>query len=71
MASLKAQREETETVRLEAGRRGGQSAAQAAHKRKLDERRALVEAKRAKLLGGREVVDRLRQEREQPKQMLF
>src|SRR5689334_13301863 len=63
MASLKAQREETETVRQQAGRRGGVSAAQAVHKRKLDERRALVEAKRAKLLGGQEVVDRLREEK--------
>jgi large subunit ribosomal protein L24e len=39
------------------------SAAQAAQKRKLEERRALIEAKKVKLLGGREAVERLRAER--------
>lgn len=63
MASLKAEREATETARNEAKKRGGLSKAQEAHKRKLDERRAMIEAKRAKLFGGQDEVDRLRQEK--------
>jgi hypothetical protein len=60
MASLDAQRKETEQAREETVKRGGLSAAQEAKKRKLDERRAVVEAKRVKLLGGKEEVERLR-----------
>lgn len=48
MASLAAQREETERVRASTGSKDGLSAAQEAHKRKLDDRRALIEAQRAK-----------------------
>jgi hypothetical protein len=63
MASLDAQRSQTEQARGEAGRRGGLSAAQEAKKRKLDERKALIEAKRVKLLGGTKEVERLRAEK--------
>lgn len=63
MASLDAQRKETEQARGEAVKRGGLSAAQEAKKRKLDERRSVVEAKRVKLLGGKEEVERLRNEK--------
>jgi large subunit ribosomal protein L24e len=52
MAELKNARTETETARAT------MSSAQAARKRKLDERRALVDAKRSKLLGGDEEVQR-------------
>lgn len=37
--------------------------AQEAKKRKIDERKALIEAKRVKLLGGEEEVERLRAEK--------
>ncbi|ORY34772.1 hypothetical protein BCR39DRAFT_514630 [Naematelia encephala] len=60
MASLSTQREETEKARA-ANR--GLSAAQEAKKRKLDERKALIEAKRAKLFGGQEITERKREER--------
>ncbi len=63
MASLDAQRTETERARDEAGKRGGLSLAQEAKKRKIDERKALIEAKRVKLLGGEEEVERLRAEK--------
>jgi hypothetical protein len=63
MASLDAQRRETEQARGEAVKRGGLSAAQEIKKRKLDERRAIVEAKRIKLLGGKEEVERMRNEK--------
>lgn len=63
MASLDATRGDTERARREAGKRGGMSAAQEANKRKLDERKALIEAKRVKLLGGEKEVERLRAER--------
>ena len=59
MASLKAQREETERAR----RTNASSAVMDARKRKLDQRRAFVEAKRSRLLGGDEAVARLRAER--------
>lgn len=39
------------------------SAAQEAKKRKLDDRKALIEAKRVKLLGGEKEVERLRAEK--------
>ncbi|KAK4688676.1 hypothetical protein P7C73_g1430, partial [Tremellales sp. Uapishka_1] len=63
MAALGAQRAETERARGAASNRGGQSVAQEAKKRKLDERRALIQAKRAKLLGGEEEIARLKQEK--------
>ncbi|EIW71548.1 hypothetical protein TREMEDRAFT_73338 [Tremella mesenterica DSM 1558] len=63
MASLDAQRVETENARAKAGNRGGLTAAQEMRKRKLDERKALVEAKRTKMLGGAEEVERLRREK--------
>ncbi|WOO83982.1 putative protein [Vanrija pseudolonga] len=62
MAELNAQRNETERARAEAAGRTG-SAAKEAQKRRVEERRRLVEAKRAKLLGGAEVVARLRREK--------
>lgn len=65
MASLKSQREETETARLESTQRGGMSKAQEAYKRKLDARRELIEAKRAKLYGGQDEVDRIRKEKKE------
>jgi uncharacterized protein involved in exopolysaccharide biosynthesis len=57
MEELKQQRDETEQARAESNSRGGPgepagpvlSAAQEAKKRKLDERRALIEAKRQKV----------------------
>ena len=63
MAALKEQRKETEKARVETEQRRGMSAAQEMRKRKLDERRALVEAKRAKMLGGPEAVEKLRAEK--------
>ena len=39
------------------------SAAQEAKKRKIDQRKALIDANRAKLLGGEKEVDRLRAEK--------
>ena len=63
MASLDAQRADTENARGVAERRDGLSAAQDAKKRKVDQRKALIEAKRAKLLGGEKEVDRLRAEK--------
>ena len=63
MASLGAQRDETERARSQTGKRGGLSAAQEAKKRKVDERKALIEAKRAKLMGGEKEVERLRAEK--------
>lgn len=63
MASLKAQRQETETARSEAQQRAGMSKVQEEHKRKLDERREMLRLKRAKLLGGQDEVDRLRKEK--------
>jgi len=59
MASLKGQRLETEKVRNEASKRV-LSAAQEAQKRKVEERRALIEAKRRKVMGG-DKVDELRE----------
>ena len=52
MQSLREQREETERERArnQAANRG-MSAAQEAKKRKMDERRALIESKRAKMMG--------------------
>lgn len=63
MASLKAQRQETETARDETARRGGLSKAQEAHKRRLDARREMLEAKRAKIYGGKDEVERIRKEK--------
>jgi len=61
MASLKGQRLETERVRNEASKRV-LSGAQEAQKRKVEERRALIEAKRRKVMGG-DKVDALREEK--------
>ena len=63
MESLKAQRTETEQARSAAASRTGLTAAQEARKRKLDDRRAVIEAKRTKLLGGEEEIARLRAEK--------
>ncbi|KAK8849650.1 hypothetical protein IAR55_004985 [Kwoniella newhampshirensis] len=63
MAALDAQRSETEKARAETAQRRGMSAAQEAKKRKMDERKAMIEAKRVKLLGGEKEVERLRAER--------
>ncbi|OCF35207.1 hypothetical protein I317_02277 [Kwoniella heveanensis CBS 569] len=65
MASLSAQRKETELARAQAtsASNKGLSAAQLAKNKKLEERKALIEAKRAKLLGGKENVEKLRQEK--------
>jgi len=65
MAALEAERLETEVARARAGERAGRSVAQEAKRRRLDERRALVEAKRAQLLGGRERLAQLRAQRQQ------
>ncbi|WWC65815.1 uncharacterized protein I303_108437 [Kwoniella dejecticola CBS 10117] len=62
MASLASQRKETEQARSQQVQRG-LSAAQEARKRKADERKALIDAKRAKMLGGPQEVERLREER--------
>lgn len=62
MAQLEAERNVTDQARTETAKRGGMSAAQEAKKRRLEERKALVEAKRARLLGGAENVARLRAE---------
>ena len=59
MASLKAQRSETERARSEGGK--ALTKAQEAQKRKLDERRALVEAKRQKVFGGKEQLEKARE----------
>ncbi|WWC95795.1 hypothetical protein V866_002661 [Kwoniella sp. B9012] len=69
MASLASQRQETENARSKAtqSQQKGLSAAQEARKRKADERKALIEAKRAKMLGGEKEVERLREERRQRK----
>ncbi|OCF73238.1 hypothetical protein I204_06469 [Kwoniella mangroviensis CBS 8886] len=65
MASLASERQETEDARSKAAQsqRKGLSAAQEARKRKADERKALIEAKRAKMLGGEKEVERLREEK--------
>lgn len=63
MASLDDVRRATETAREQTASKG-LTPAQEARKRRLDQRRALVEAKRAKLLGGAEVVAALRAERQ-------
>lgn len=61
MASLNAERQRTETARQAQADRG-MSKVQEERKRKLDERRALIEAKRIKVLG-KEEVERLRREK--------
>ena len=65
MASLKSQRQETETARENHQKRAGISKAQEAHKRRLEARWELIEAKRAKLYGGQEEVDRIRKEKKE------
>lgn len=65
MASLKSQRQETESAREDHQKRGGLSKAQEVHKRRLDARRELIEAKRAKLYGGQDEVDRIRKEKKE------
>ncbi len=62
MEALKKQREETEAARRDASERTELTAAQESKKRKLDERRALIEAKRQKLLGGKEGVEKKKAE---------
>ncbi|WVO21560.1 uncharacterized protein IAS62_002869 [Cryptococcus decagattii] len=62
-AALKSQRHETELARAEAGRRGGITAAQEARKKKLEQRKAMIEAKRAQLFGGEKEVQMLKEER--------
>lgn len=63
MASLDAERRMTEHARGKMAARG-LTATQEARRRRLEERRALVEAKRAKLLGGAEKVAALRAQRQ-------
>lgn len=63
MASLKGQRVETEVAREAAAKRV-LTAAQEAKKRQVEERRALIEAKRRKVLG-KDKVDELRESRRQ------
>lgn len=63
MASLDAERRRTEQARGKTAARG-MTPAQEARKRRLEERRALVEAKRAKLLGGADKVAALRAQRQ-------
>ncbi|WRT69663.1 uncharacterized protein IL334_006653 [Kwoniella shivajii] len=65
MASLASQRRETEEARNQSlqSQTKGLSAAQEARKRKADERKAMIDAKRAKLLGGEKEVERLKEER--------
>ncbi|KIR68149.1 hypothetical protein I314_01643 [Cryptococcus bacillisporus CA1873] len=62
-AALKSQRHETELARAEAGRRGDITAAQEARKKKLEQRKAMIEAKRAQLFGGEKEVQILKEER--------
>lgn len=62
-AALKSQRHETELARAEAGRRGGVTAAQEARKKKLEQRKAMIEAKRAQLFDGEKEVQMLKEER--------
>ncbi|WWC73730.1 uncharacterized protein I206_107702 [Kwoniella pini CBS 10737] len=62
MASLASQRNETEKARSAVAQRG-LSVAQEARKRKADERKALIDAKRAKMLGGQHEVERLKEEK--------
>ncbi|ALO69294.1 hypothetical protein CNG02930 [Cryptococcus deneoformans JEC21] len=62
-AALKSQRHETELARAEADRRGGITAAQEARKRKLEQRKAMIEAKRIQLFGGEKEVQILKEER--------
>jgi len=71
MASLGAQRAETESIRQAGVERGELSAAQQLRKRKLEERKALVDAKRAKLLGGEKEVERMRDGRRAAETDLF
>ncbi|WWC92755.1 uncharacterized protein L201_007714 [Kwoniella dendrophila CBS 6074] len=63
MESLASQRKETEIAREQVQQRPGLSAAQEARKRKADERKALIEAKRSKLLGGEKEVERLKEDK--------
>lgn len=60
---MEAERIATEQARSGAEQRGGISAARQAHMDRVEKRRALVEAKRAKLLGGPEKLAELRRER--------
>ncbi|KLT46559.1 hypothetical protein CC85DRAFT_306233 [Cutaneotrichosporon oleaginosum] len=63
MASLDAERLVTERAQREATKRGGLSAARQAYSDRIEARRTLVEAKRAKLLGGPKKLEELRQQR--------
>lgn len=66
MEELKRARDETEQKRAQTAQAELTPAQQAA-KRKLDERRALIEAKRQKVLGGKDAVEAAR-EKAQEKQ---
>lgn len=71
MASLEAERIATEQARSGAMQRGGLSAARQAHKNRVEKRRDLVEAKRAKLLGGPEKLAELRRQRREEEAVKF
>jgi len=67
MASLNAERQRTETARQA---RAGISKAQEERKRKLDERREMLEAKRIKVLG-KDEVERLKREKREKEAETF
>jgi hypothetical protein len=67
MASLNAERQRTESARQA---RGGISKAQEERKRKLDERREMLEAKRIKVLG-KDEVERLKREKREKEAETF
>jgi large subunit ribosomal protein L24e len=60
MASLDAERLETEMARDRTAKRGTMSVAQEVKRRRLADRRAVIEAKREQLLGGKANLTRLR-----------
>lgn len=70
MDELKRARDETEKKRAESARAELTPAQQAA-KRKLDERRALIEAKRQKLLGGTDAVEAARKKAQEKQAEAF
>lgn len=61
MASLDAERLETEMARDRTAKRGSLSVAQEAKRRRLADRRAVIEAKREQLLGGKAKLAQLRE----------
>jgi large subunit ribosomal protein L24e len=71
MAALNAERQKTETARKEnQSRSSGISKALEERKRKLDDRRAMIEAKRIKVLG-KEEVERLKREKKEKEAEAF